>query len=176
MDNIPVKPYIITCYNDLLEMSIKDYVVIPSSKVVKKNFRFDTLFPGYQAPPDTSSQQPPSRDMAYYLTVNGNLDIDGFSDDDIVLTNSGQSPIFIDKMKVDWSDSRGYQRLRKIYINNVKVFEGWANANSTLDITDTVINPQASNIPVRFEFGWFLSGKRLNLEFTMTDRSKKEYK
>jgi len=176
MDNIPVKPYIITCYNDLLEMSVKDYVVIPSNKVVKKNFRFDTLFPGYQAPPDTSSQPAPSRDMAYYLTFNGNLIIDGFSDDDIKLGNSGQSPISINKMKVDWSDSRGYQRLRKIYINNVKVFEGWANANSTIDITNTVINPQSSNIPVRFEFGLSLSGKRLDLEFTMTDNSKKEYK
>ena len=176
MDNIPVKPYIITCYYDLLEMSIKEYVIIPSNKTVRKDFRFDALFPGYQAPPDTTGQQPPSQDMAYYLTINGNLNIDGFSDDDVTLGNTGQSPIVINKMKVDWTNSRGYERLRKIYINNVKVYEGWANGGSTIDITNTTIPAQASGIPVRFEFGFYLGGKRLELEFTMTDNSKKEFK
>ncbi|MCP4727583.1 MAG: hypothetical protein GY863_21265 [bacterium] len=43
-DKIPVKPYLITCYHDYYELSIKRYVIIKSNRIEKVNFRFQTEF------------------------------------------------------------------------------------------------------------------------------------
>ncbi|MFC1563593.1 hypothetical protein ACFL6G_01595 [candidate division KSB1 bacterium] len=41
---IPVKPYLITCYHDYYELSIKRYVIIRSNLIEKVNFRFQIEF------------------------------------------------------------------------------------------------------------------------------------
>ena len=57
LENIPVRPYIITAYHDKLELALKQYVVITPDESVHLNFRFDALFPGYKEPKDDKEKK-----------------------------------------------------------------------------------------------------------------------
>ncbi|MFC1730224.1 hypothetical protein ACFL6I_07785 [candidate division KSB1 bacterium] len=172
-EEIPVKPYIITAYHDVLEMSLKRYVVIEPDEKATVNFRFPSIFPGYdipvEDPPPPGGGDPPE-DMAAALSVTGDLAINGFIDNGVMLGNSGTQPIEIDEIRVSWSNSSAFQRVLSIRINNNQKWTGREKSGNLLNISDTTIMP-GDNVPLNFIFNRNLSGRLLELEFHMKDGS-----
>ncbi len=169
-ENIPVKAYVITCYHDLFEYSLKQYVVIQPDKKVKKNFRF----PFTWDVPDTVITDPPTGDMADDLLVTGDLNINGFFDTGVAVSNTGTSPITIDKMIVEWTNSRNYHKITSITIDSQNRWVGWKKAGNTLDINNVIMAAGASDLPVVFSFNRNLHGKQLTLTFIMADGTQLE--
>ncbi|MFC1564289.1 type II secretion system protein [candidate division KSB1 bacterium] len=179
-DEIPVGTYIITCYNDLLEKSIKSYVVIQGNQTVKKNFVFDEIFPGYRLeeegddpPGGGGGDDPPGggEDMSGSFLVTGNLRINGSQDNDVTVSNSSQNALTVTKIKVKWSNSRNYERLQEIKANGNVIWSGYNKSNQDANISNGTINPGSGGVNLNFKWNRSLQGKNLELIFTFSDGS-----
>jgi len=163
---ITARPYIITCYYDYTPTSIKRYVIIKPNVTAEVNFTFDLEFPWYDEPP------PPTGDMASYLTVTGSdLIIDGYSDMDISVGNSGPSQITISQIAVSWSSPSGPEKIQSLAIDGIVRWTGNKGSGNTLDIDDTGIPVGTTDYAVLFSFSRDLAGKQLSLTFFMADGS-----
>lgn len=172
MQNIPVRPYIITAYHDKLGMSIKQYAIIKPGRILSKPFKFDTIFPGYHPPSDEEGDEEEGESspaMNLSLEVEGDFEVDGMSANDLKLKNDSDFPVTIDKIKVVWSGSTNSQKVKKIYIDGVEIWSGSKRSNQTIDISDYTVSADSEDIPIRFDFSTDLDGKVLELTFTMSD-------
>ncbi|MFC1554495.1 hypothetical protein ACFL7D_07670 [candidate division KSB1 bacterium] len=180
-DEVPVKPYIITCYHDLLEMSVKRYAIIEPGKTKKETFKFDTLFPGYPDP-EAGGGDPgedpggggETDDMGESLTVSGSMTLSGSNHNSIKLGNDDSQVIVIDKVKVSWSNSRMYERLERIKFGNTTLWQGNERSGATIDFQNFSIVGDASNIATLLSFNRNINNKNLQIQFIMSDNSVKD--
>ncbi len=187
IDDIPVGTYIITAFHDRLEESQKSFVIIRPDRTTKKDFVFSKILPGYRPPdvddPDDGGNDggggddgggddpPDSGDMSGSLSVVGNLKINGRTDGDLRLSNQGTGIVTIDKIKLSWSGSKSYQRVKKIKVGNSTKWSGWEKSGRTLDLTNVDIAAGATDIALYFEFSTDLKNKNMNIEIFLSDGS-----
>ncbi|MFC1556190.1 hypothetical protein ACFL67_03820 [candidate division KSB1 bacterium] len=169
-EEIPVRPYILTCYHDLYEISLKQYVMIQPNVNKLVSFRFPVTF----AQPDTSGggTPPPGGDESSYLSMTGDYYIDGTEDYGLFLSNSSVAGITIINMKVVYTKSGGNPKLNEIGIDSVIRWTGSVASNKDAYITNTTITAGATNVPLYFKFSANLSGESItSITFDMSDAS-----
>lgn len=168
--NVPIRSYVITAYHDKLEMSVKQYITIRPNQTAGASFRFNDIFPGYKVVENEEENgSGDTSPMADRLEVDGDFLIDSTIEDDFSLSNSSDSDIIIDEMKIQWSNSSNSQKVKSISINGVEVWSGSKRSDQTIDIDDTVIASGSVNIPVSIVFSTNLGSRTLDLTFKMSD-------